>query len=398
MRDLKHLFYFENLLQEDNNELVRKDLGDGLVAVGNVCSFIPEVLLSLPGCFTVRLRAPRTSSMEIGTYYLTSMLCEYCRAMLERAMEGGYKFLDCILAPDACSQMNRCVENIELLKLCDKDKFFITHADVPMKADENGLNHYVNQMKLKVLNPLKEVYEIDISDEAIRKAVQQHNEISRLITEIGEYRKLENPVITGYEFAVLTTATYCAPKNLIVDKLYEVLEDLKTRTPDEKNKYRARVVMVGSEIDDPDFIKLVEESGALVVADRFCFGSFPGRQEILLNDEEDALTQVCRHYMYGGQCPRYMNTAKINERKDYIDNLAKEFNADGIIFEQIKFCDYWGYERAAGSYIMREEYGYPVLSIDRPYVVGASGQIRTRVQAFVESIEIKKIQRGESRE
>lgn len=47
-----------------------------------------------------------------------------------------------------------------------------------------------------------------------------------------------------------------------------------------------------------------------------------------------------------------------------------------------------------GTYILREEYKYPVLSIDRPYSVGSSGQIRTRVQAFVESIEIKKIQGG----
>lgn len=40
---------------------------------------------------------------------------------------------------------------------------------------------------------------------------------------------------------------------------------------------------------------------------------------------------------------------------------------------------------------MREQYGYPVLSIDRPYVVGNSGQLRTRIQAFVESVEFKKL-------
>lgn len=56
----------------------------------------------------------------------------------------------------------------------------------------------------------------------------------------------------------------------------------------------------------------------------------------------------------------------------------------------MKFCDPWAYERMTGTYILREEYKYPVLSIDRPYSVGSSGQIRTRVQAFVESIEIKK--------
>ena len=88
-----------------------------------------------------------------------------------------------------------------------------------------------------------------------------------------------------------------------------------------------------------------------------------------------------------------MNTEKIVERQEYADKIAKEYHADGLIYQQIKFCDYWGYERASAFHIMREKYNYPVLSVDRPYNLGSSGQLRTRVQAFVESIEIKKIQK-----
>lgn len=106
-----------------NNELVRKAQEKGDIAIGAVCFQIPEPLLNLPGCFSVRLRAPRTGSIEMGTYYMSSMLCEGCRAILERAIEGGYNFLDCIIAPDACAQMNRCVENIERQKLCTKESF-----------------------------------------------------------------------------------------------------------------------------------------------------------------------------------------------------------------------------------------------------------------------------------
>ena len=392
MKDLKHLYYFEKLLEDVNNDLVRQAQSEGRLAVGAVCFQIPEPLLNIPGCFSVRLRAPRTGSIEMGTYYMSSMLCEGCRAILERAIEGGYQFLDCIIAPDACAQMNRCVENIEYQKLCTKEKFFVSYADVPMKNDETALRHYVKQMRLHVLEPLADNYGIDISDAALRAAVTQQNEISRLITEIGEYRKEDNQRITGYEFAVLCLATYCCPKDMLVEKLIETAEELKTREPDVKNNYRARVVMVGSEIDNPDMIKLAEEAGALVVADRFCFGSLPGRQEIKLNDDEDVLTQICRTYMQWGQCPRFMNTEKILERQSYVDRIAKEYKADGLIYQQIKFCDYWGYERASAFHVMREQYGYPVLSIDRPYAVGTSGQIRTRIQAFVESLEIKRIQ------
>lgn len=392
MKDLKHLYYFEQLLEEANNDLVRQAQAEGRKCVGSVCYQIPEVLMDLPGLFTVRLRAPRTGSMEMGTYYMTSLLCEYSRALLERALEGGYSFLDCLLAPDGCTMINRCVENMELLKTMEKEDFFYRYLEVPMKADENGLNLYISECRRKVLEPLAEHFGADISDESLRKAVAEHNKLCRLITQIGDLRKEANPRITGYEFHILCMATYVCPKDLIMDKLEQTLEELKTREPDETPRYRARALVVGSEIDDVDMIKLIEDSGVLVVADRFCFGSLPGREEIILNDTEDALTQICRHYMMSCMCPRHMNMAKVNGRKAYVAELAKEYHADGIIYEQMKFCDPWAYERMTGAFILREEYGYPVLTIDRPYAVGNSGQLRTRVQAFVESLEIKKIQ------
>ena len=393
MKDLKHLIYFEKLLEDANNDLVRQAKAEGKIALGYTCFHMPEVLLNLDNCFSVRLRAPNTGSMEVATYYMCNGSCEYSRALLERAMEGNYKFLDAICGVDLCEAMNRCMENMELLHIENEnnDKFFYTNTDVAYSDDEDSVVHTVEQLQRKVLNKLHENYGVDISDDALRKAVERHNEICRLITEIGEYRKLENPPITGYEFHVLTLASYTCPKYLIIDKLRETLEEIKTRVPDEKKKYRIRVVVVGSEIDDPDLIKLMEENGALVVADRFCYGSFPGRQEIILNDEEPVLKQICRQYLQKTECPRHCAPHRVKHRYDFVNQLVHDFHADGVIYEQMKFCTYWSYERTLASYVMNEEYKIPTLSIDRPYRARSSGQLRTRIQDFVENVEIKKI-------
>lgn len=103
-----------------------------------------------------------------------------------------------------------------------------------MKADDNGLSLYVSECREKVLNSLHNHFGIDVSDKSLRKAVEDHNEICKLITEIGEYRKEDNPKITGYEFHILTMATYVCPHYLLIGKLKETLEELKTRVPDEK--------------------------------------------------------------------------------------------------------------------------------------------------------------------
>ena len=161
-------------------------------------------------------------------------------------MEGGFNFADCLIAPDGCSMINRAVENMELLHTMDqgKENFFYENMEIPMKADDNGLNLYVLQCKNHILKPLREKFGIDVSDAAIRKAVAEHNRICELIRAIGEFRKGDKPTITGYEFSVITLATYAAPKYLLLEKLEETLEELKTREPDEKNPFRARVVIV----------------------------------------------------------------------------------------------------------------------------------------------------------
>lgn len=393
MKDLQHLFYFENLLTEANNELVRQAQAQGGLALGYTCYHMPEVLLNLGKCFSVRLRAPRTGSMELATYYMSNATCEYARALLERGLEGGYKFLDAMAGVDACECMNRSMENMEILATSDPDKkgFFWCNMEVPTSDDEDCVKQVVEQVSRKVLKPLHENYGVDISDGEIRKAVAEHNEVCRLITEIGDFRKLDNPPITGYEFHILTLISYTCPHYLIIEKLRETLEELKTREPDKKKNFRIKVVLIGSEIDDPELISLIEESGALVVADRFCYGSFPGRQELILTDDEDVLTQVCRQYLQSTLCARHTAQHKVQKRLDFAAQLKDDYNADGIIYEQIKFCTYWSYERALASHVMPNEYGIPTLSIDRPYMSRTSGQLRTRVQAFVESIEIKKI-------
>ena len=396
MKDLKHLIYFENLLEDANNELVRQAQENGSIVLGYTCYHIPEVLLNVDNCISVRLRAPKTGSLDISTYYMSNYTCDYARALVERAIEGGYQFLDAMIGVDACSAMNRSMEHFEVLKVNSKEKFFVTHTDMPLKVTDYYIDSYTTQMREHVLNRLTETFGVDTSDEALRKAVAEHNEVCKIISEIAEMRKLDNPIITGYEFHILNLVSYTCPKALILPYLRETLAELKKRKPDAKNPYRARVAIVGSEIDDPEFTKMLEMAGGMVVADRYCFGSMPGREEIPLEEGKDVLQSIADYYMWRNQCPRAMGPENIIARKKYIFDLAEKYRADGIIVENMKFCEYWGYERAQDGMWFYEGYelprSIPVCQIEKDYTSAASGQLRTRFQAFIESLEIKKIQ------
>ncbi|MGM9542981.1 MAG: 2-hydroxyacyl-CoA dehydratase family protein [Candidatus Limivicinus sp.] len=402
MKDLKHLIYFENLLQEANNELVQKAKAEGKYAIGYTCYFMPEVLLDLPGCFSVRLRAPRCTSPDIATYYMSSRVCHYARSLLERALEGGFNFLDAQMATETCTATCRFQEHlqqkhldsVEDMRIIDNDNFFCEFIDVPFKKTNIAYDHYRDQLRAHVLGKLHDNLGIDVSDEALMQAIEQHNEVCRLINEIGDYRKLANPTITGYEFHVIQLVSLVCPKYLILPYLRETAEELKTREPDDKWPFRCKVVLAGSENDDPDFTKLIESCGAEVVCDRYCYGAVESRQPIVVQPGQDPLEAIARHYLDTSNCPRFMPQDEMRARKKKLADLVREYHADGLIVASNKFCEYWSYERVIDTVIMKRDFGIPVCSIEKEYINAASGQLRTRFQAFVESVEIKKIQEG----
>ena len=396
LRDLKHLIFFEDLLQDANNALVQAACAEGRHALAYNCSYIPEVLLDVEGCFSVRLRAPRCTNPDLATYYMTNRSCPYSKSILERAFEGGYNFIDALLGQECCTTMNRMEQYFDYCKLIPNEKFFTSFIDMPLKKTAWHAGYFRRQIEQKIIEPLGRVYGVDFSEEKLRAAIEQHNEVCRIITEIGDMRKLPNPPITGYEFHVIQLVSLTCPKDLILPYLRETLEEIKSREPEPKFPFRARVMVAGSEIDDPDFTKLLEGCGAYVVADRYCFGSIPGREEIIVKPDEDILQAIADHYIQTNQCPRAMGPENVVARKQFLYKIAQEYGAEGVIVENMKFCEYWGYERAQAAQWMRDGFSLPgtlpVCQIEKDYTNAATGQLRTRFQAFVESLEIKRIQ------
>jgi len=141
-----------------------------------------------------------------------------------------------------------------------------------------------------------------------------------------------------------------------------------------------------------DFISMA--CGAEIVCDRYCYGAIESRVPIEIKEGESPIRAIARHYLETSNCARFMPQDEMRLRKERIADLGHEYNVDGIIIVSNKFCAYWGYERVVDSVIIPRDYGFPVCSIEKEYINSASGQLRTRFQAFVESIEIKKIQEG----
>jgi benzoyl-CoA reductase/2-hydroxyglutaryl-CoA dehydratase subunit BcrC/BadD/HgdB len=366
--------WFSKLLEDPVNELVQKAMDEGQIPIGYSCSYVPDVMLSVDGLFPVRMRAPGIAGTELADNYLSSVICSYTRSLLEFALGGRYDFLQGWVFAASCDHLRRLYDNLEYLRRPG----FSRILDVPHKTGNAAITWYTDELKL-FAKALTDHFGVDLGAESLAKAICEHNAFNAVLREIGEYRSGDNPVMTGAEYHNLVIAAGSSPKKTLLPILEKIRDDLPTRDP--LPPYRARLLLVGGHLDDPGYIGIIESQGGLVVADRLCTGSYPGLQPI--PETGDPIAVLAKHYLTKTSCPRMMET--FTERAEDIVTLARECLADGVVIQILKFCDTWGVEAAPFVSYIREA-GIPALRLARDYHLGGEGQLRTRIQAFIESM------------
>ena len=382
MVKLKEMAFFEDLLATPKNALVEKAVKDGRIPIAYNCYTAPEALLSVGKAFPVRLRAPQTTSTELATFYMSPFTCTYSRSLLEAALDDQYDFMQGMVFAACCVQIQRTAHNYKLQKLKGDEKFVHYLVDVPRKVFDGNVPALVAGLK-ELAGLMETTYGIEMSEENIRKAIHEQNEFNQLLKEISDLRKLDKPKITGSEWHKVYTACKTAPKDMLIEPLKKLKTALEKR---EGIEAKARLMVMGSILDNPAYIELIESQGCVVVADRFCFGSLPGME--MIPEEGDVFTNLALYSLETNECPRMME--KMEFRAQRAEKYLEEFKADGIIFETLKFCDMWGYEKIKTLKIL-EDNGIPCVRIEREYALSGEGQMKTRVQAFIESIANKRL-------
>ncbi len=365
---------FEALLESPQNSLVEQARNNGRIPIGYSCSFVPEALLMADRLFPVRLQAPGIAGTEIADNYLSNFICSYARSILEFALDDRYDLIQGWVFVPSCAHMQRLYDNLEYLK-----KPAFSHVlDVPRKVNEVTTTWLAEELRM-LADRLSANFGVDMSDTSLRKAIAEWNEFAHVIGAIGELRKKPNPPLSGTEFHAMLMASLVSPKDLILPNILDYKKELENR--DGIQNYRARLMLVGGHLHDPDYIRIIESQGGLVVADRFCTGSMPGLMSIEPNG--DPFRTLAEHSFKKTLCPRMMED--FDRRLQTIIETVKEYKVDGVVIEIIKFCDLWGVDSMPLVTALRKK-GIPVLKLEREYRLGGEGQLRTRVQAFIESM------------
>ena len=144
-------------------------------------------------------------------------------------------------------------------------------------------------------------------------------------------------------------------------------------------------MILGSELDDPEYVNIIEDQGGLVVTDSTCYGT--RLMWVPVDESEpDPVRALARYYIQERPaCPRMYGNQP--ERMAFTRQMANEFKVDGIIGERLQFCDNWLVEHYMVKCDLKEhDFSIPFLQLDREYILSGKGQLRTRIQAFLETL------------
>ncbi|NWG01820.1 MAG: 2-hydroxyacyl-CoA dehydratase [Syntrophaceae bacterium] len=357
---------------------------EGKKLIGHVCSFVPLEIITAAGCLPFRVRGDIHEPITKGDALLETIVCPYYRSVFDLSVKGKYDFLSGLVIPHGCDSMVRSYSAWSY-SLPYSYFHFLNIPTVCVESSFEFFNAELNTFR----RSLEKFVGRTITDHDLVQAIRIYNETRDRVRALYNLRKIDPPLLSGKELTMALTVGSSLPVDEFNALLDQVLAEVDRRGQSHLKK-GPRILIDGACIDNIELINLVEELGGHVVADTICNGA---RDYFPRTDEGgNPIEALGRRYLDKVNCPKTYRENKtgtfegdIASRFGDIGTYAKEFKVNGAILYVYKYCDPFGFEVPARK-AYYQSINVPLLHLEDVYSAGTMGQLRTRIQAFLEMI------------
>jgi benzoyl-CoA reductase subunit C len=348
--------------------------------VGFFCTYAPEEIFYAFDVLPVRILGSH-EIQDVTEPHLFGMFCPFCRDVLAQGLKGKYDYLDGIMIAQSCIHLRQSYSSWDIHKNPGWSHFLPmpSHVQSPRAVPFLSAEYEILIKKLENLTGKT------ITDTDLNRGIDIMNDVRRAMKDIYEFRKDENPRITGAESMYMTCSQFFTDAREWLPVAREAITELKTRKLDRDPG--KRLMLVGSENDDLEFIQMVEtlgerESvGATVVIEEHCTTTRYFWDEV--QKTGNPLQDIANRYVSRTACPS--KDWPKRTRLERILKFAKDFNVDGAIVIQQKFCDPHETDIPFVRKFL-EDNNIPTYFLEFD-VTTAVGPFAIRVEAFLETLE-----------
>jgi len=341
--------------------------------VGYFCTYVPEEILYAAGVLPVRILGSH-EPQDVTEPHIFGMFCPFCRDCLAQGLKGRYDYLDGIVIAQSCLHIRQAFTSWKMHIPVD----FSYYLPMPNNVQSKRALPYLTGELVAFKDTLEQWIGRAITDEDLSKGIEIMNKSRKLTRELYDWRKQANPSLTGLEAMYTVVSSQMVDKRDYNEALQKVLEKLPQRQL--KNDSKVRLMILGSEDDDTVFVEMVESLGAIFVVDDHCTGSRYFWNEVTLN--QNPLEAIAARYVARVPCPS--KDWPERTRIDHILKLAQDWNVQGAVVIQQKFCDPHELDIPAIIENLKQS-GVPAQFLELDVTVPV-GQFKTRVEAFLEML------------
>lgn len=370
------------------NPILEESISNGQRIMGYYCANLPEEILTAADIYPFRIRGTENKDFMKSDAILSRFNCTFVRSTLNLLLNQKYSFLDGLLIANTCDHVRRIYDILNLkseeLAIKQIPLFFLS---LPHEFSLEAWK-WLKEEILLLIESLESEYKINITESKIQEAIKVHDRNNELMQKISEFRSYEQPRLTGAQYFKISVSNNSLPKKIANQALEKLITKLQNSKTNNEKDVRARLMLVGSSSDNPDFIKVLEHYGGQIVTDSLCSGkrAYSNKKAVEITglETEDPIDEIVSRVLLRTYCPRMMNGHK--SRLQYIKDEIQEYDIDGVILQRIEFCDLHGVENGILQHELQEQLKIPILNIDREYFLGDTGRLKTRTEAFLEKI------------
>ena len=344
--------------------------------IGWLCSFVPQEIIIAAGLVPVRLSSDGEAA-TVADAYMYPNFCPYVKSILALGLSGKAKQLHGLVFVRSCDGMRR---------MCDIWRSyvgtrFIYMLEAPKTCDEPALEYFAGQLR-KFARALEREFGGEVTSTSLYRAIKTANEGRRLMQNIYELQRRVPLPLSGSEVFRLGLEGLGMTREALMTRLEEYEWKAKSGAGQRGNESKPRILISGNVLDRPALFDIMEAAGADIPAADLCT-ALRYFDHLVDENSDDLYMALARRYLTGLRCARMAGLA---ERLTEVKELVQTYRVDGVVYTSVKFCDQHLYDAAYLMEKLKDE-GVPVLFLENDYIWGSLGQLKTRVEAFVEMLD-----------
>jgi benzoyl-CoA reductase/2-hydroxyglutaryl-CoA dehydratase subunit BcrC/BadD/HgdB len=386
---MKYFDDISNLFGQRQQE-IQAEKEKGKKVIGYLCLFAPTELILAADAIPVRVNSGWYDTSKLGDRVVPVEVCPVIRSTIGAKMIELSPFLeqsDALISVLTCDGMTKLSEILSDYKT-------IWGMNVPRIKDSTQSLRFWNDEIKQMKTQIEQFTGNKITRKNLKEAIETSHRATKAFRRLQELRK-GNPVIMGRDAMLVNQAYQWDDKKRWTEKTEALCDELEARVqrkdwvcpPD-----TPRVMVTGTPMFWPDNWKLpslVEESSpqGIIVADEQCSG------ERILNDPvgvdewsmDDMLNAIGERYLMASTCPCFTSKDGNEDRINWLLTKVKDWKIQGVIYYVVRGCMLYAMEYTRVKKAL-DKINVPVYYLDTEYTREDVGQMKTRVEAFLEML------------